>query len=296
MTQSETLESSPNRPDLHAPNFIGIGPGKCGTTWLYKACKDHPQVCMASAKETLYFDDYYHKGIDWYLNLFRNCKCPEETQHHAIGEVSNSYVFSPMAANRIADVFPDVKIIYNLRDPIERAFSHYLLMMRNGLVNGSFEDSIVQRPDLLSRGKYAEHLTPYFDRFPESQRLGLFFDDLKHDANAYAGSVFRFLGVDPALYQGDASKRVFAAATPRSRILSKLFLSAGAITRKLGYPNLVTKIKYSILERLLFREYADGEVPVLNPDTRERLKEYFFPDLEKLKHMTGRDVLSLWDF
>ena len=90
----------------HLPNFIVIGPGKSGTSWLYHILGQHPQVCMSSAKETLYFEDYYSKGREWYQKFFRQCKAPGVP--HAIGEISNTYIFSPLAATRIAHDFPQM--------------------------------------------------------------------------------------------------------------------------------------------------------------------------------------------
>ena len=284
-----------DRTRSHVPNFIGIGPGKCGTTWLYNACENHPHVCVSSAKETLYFEDYHHKGMDWYLKFFRKCKCPGQS-FHAIGEVSNTYIFCPAAAKRISAAFPAIKIIYNLRDPIQRAFSHYLFICRNGELSCSFEEAIERRPDLLSRGLYAKHLTPYHDHFAESKRLCLLFDDLKADPDQYAESVFGFLGVDAKMYQGDAGKRVLGASAPRSRILSRCVVAAAAITRKLGYPDLVTKVKHSGIQRLLFRPFQSGQAPEISDETRNRLKDYYLDDLDRLEAMIGRPVRTLWGY
>ncbi|KAA1259022.1 Sulfotransferase domain protein [Rubripirellula obstinata] len=276
------------------PNFVGIGPGKCGTTWLYQALNNHPQVCVSTAKETLYFSDYNAKDFSWYLKFF---KVPSNTPRpFAIGEVSNTYIFDRDVAARIAKELPDAKIIYNLRDPIDRAFSHYLFLCRNGELSCSFEEAVEVRPDLLTRGKYSEHLESYHKHFDESKRLGLFYDDLRSDPVSYAESVFQFLGVDPGLYQSDASERVLGASAARSRLLSRAVVSAAVLTRKLGYPDIVSKVKHSGLSKLIFRPFAEGEKPKLSEETREQLKPYFYQDLDRLAEMTGRDVRSLWNY
>ncbi len=283
-----------NDDSTYLPNFIGIGPGKCGTSWLYKACSQHPQVCVSSAKETLFFEDYYHKGIDWYSRFFKHCKNTDGVR--AIGEVSNTYIFSPEAAKRIAQHLPNVKLIYNLRDPIDRAFSHYLFLRRNGSLTCSFEEAVQARPDLLSRGLYARHLTPYFELFPADQRLCLIYDDLKSDPDAYANTVFTFLQVDPKLYQGVASERVLGSSAPRSVLLSKIVVAAAAVTRKLGYADIVSKVKGTRINKFLFRPFAPGEAPVLSSETRERLQGHFLDDLSRLESMIGRDVAKRWGY
>jgi len=94
------------------PNFIVIGPGRSGTTWLYNALREHPEIGMASTKETCYFDAFYHKGLGWYADFFKSYN-----GRKAIGEVSNTYIFSPLAARRIAELNPNIRIISPLRNP-----------------------------------------------------------------------------------------------------------------------------------------------------------------------------------
>lgn len=276
------------------PTFIGIGPGKCGTTWLYNACRNHPDVCLASAKETLYFEDYFDKGIDWYLRFFSACTNPNGSR--AIGEISNTYIFSAAAAERIKATFPEVKIVFSLRDPIERAFSHYLFLRRNGEVNGSFEECLEVWPSLLTRSLYAKHLKPYYQLFDEQRRLCLFFDDLKSDPHGYANAVFRFLEVDPIKYQGDPAKRVLSASTPRNRWMAKAVVSAAGLVRRLGRPDVVTRVKNSAIPKLIFRPFKSNEAPKLSTSTRQKYVSYFQEDLEELSEMTGRNVKRLWGY
>lgn len=281
--------------DMLLPNFIGIGPGKCGTTWLYQALASHPQACVSTSKETLYFSDYYFsKEFRWYQSFFKvQSEAPTPI---AIGEVSNTYIFDREVAARIASDLPEAKIIYSLRDPIDRAFSHYLFLLRNAELNCSFEDAIERRPDLLTRGKYSEHLESYHQHFDKSKRLGLFYDDLRSDPDQYANTIFRFLGLDPTRYEGNASARVLGASAARSRILARAVVNGALLTRRLGFPNLVSKVKHSGLSKVFFRPFSEGEKPELAPATREGLKPYFYEDLDRLADMTGRDVRKLWGY
>ncbi len=278
------------------PNFVGIGPGKCGTTWLYNALASHPEVRMSSSKETLFFSDYFDKGLDWYQKFFPFEQTSADFKPIAVGEVSNTYVFDRSVAERIATTIPAAKIIYNLRDPLERAFSHYLFLQRNAEINCSFEEAVKLRPDLLSRGKYAEHLESFHHYFDQSRRLCLFYDDLKRDPVSYANSIWQFLGVDSQLYQGDPHQRVLEASAPRNRLLARSVVAAAALTRRLGHPQIVSKLKHSVFARLIFRPFAPGQAPKLSSDTRQSLKPFYFDDLDRLSEMTGRDVRNIWGY
>ncbi|MEZ6135909.1 MAG: sulfotransferase domain-containing protein [Pirellulaceae bacterium] len=276
----------------HFPNFIVIGPGKSGTSWLYHVLGQHPEVCMSTAKETLYFEDYYHKGLDWYARFFK--KCHVLNKPHAIGEISNTYIFSELAAERIARDFPAMKIIATLRDPTERAFSHYLFLRRNGEVNCDFEQALDQRPDLVSRGNYHQHLQPYRDRFPSEQLAVFVFDDLVHDVEDYAHRLFSFLDIadlaDPDLLH----TKVLEASEARSRWLAKATVASAQVVRRLGFPDIVTRVKQGVLPKLIFKPLKKESKPKLVPAVERRLREYYLPDLERLSDWLQRDLVAAW--
>jgi len=271
------------------PNFIVIGPGKSGTTWIYNLLKNHPQICVSSAKETLFFEDFYHKGLDWYSKFFKNCK-----NKVAIGEVSNTYIFSSLAAKRIWEFNPKIKLISCLRNPIDRAFSHYLFLLRNAEVNGTFEGVLVKRKDLLDRGMYSKHLSKYLKYFPKEQILILLYDDLKYDPKRFAKKIYNFLNVDDGYYPENSDKKILAASKPRIKLLAKLTKKGAQLTRRIGYPNIVTKFKTSLLPNLLYKQYSKNNYPVLDPHTREKLKEYFYDDIKKTSDIIGRDLIKIW--
>lgn len=275
---------------MRRPNFVGIGPGKSGTTWLYRVLGAHPEVCVSSAKETLFFETEYHRGEDWYARFFARCD-----HARAVGEVSNTYVFSPRAAERIHDFEPSMRIVSSLRDPIDRAFSHYLFMRRNDRVRGSFEEVIERhRPDLVTRGLYGRHLTPWVELFPRERILFLLFDDLATDPSGLASRLFEFLGVDPDFEPEVAAERALAASRPRSRLVARAVNEAAAVVRRMGFPDLVTRMKESSVPRLLYGSFEDGEKPRIDPATRDRLKEYYRSDLERASELVGVDLVARW--
>src|SRR3954451_22247140 len=126
---------------------------------------------MARTKETMFFDREYHRGVDWYHSLFAS------TDASAVGEVSNTYLASAEAPERLAAYNPSMRLVAMLRDPIERAFSNYLFFLRNGQCAGSFEDALDKRPDMLDHGFYGQDLSRYLDHFPADAMHLVAFDD-----------------------------------------------------------------------------------------------------------------------
>lgn len=256
---------------------------------MYRMLRAHPEVCVSTAKETLYFEAEYHRGPTWYARFFAHC-----TGVRAVGEVSNTYVFSPEAAERIHGYDSAMRIVSSLRDPVDRAFSHYLLMLRNAQVEGSFEEVIEnQRPDLVSRGLYGRHLTPWFQRFPRERILILLFDELQADPKEFARCLFEFLGVAPYT-KSNLEKKVLAASKPRSRLVSRLAQETAAVVRGMGFPELVTRVKEGVVPHLLYDQYDEGEKPRIKPATRAQLQEYYRDDLKRASELVGVDLVVRW--
>lgn len=276
----------------HWPNFIVIGPGKAGTSWLFQVFAAHPEICTSSAKETIFFDSEYHRGLNWYAKFFR--RCDADQQPHAVGEVSNTYIFSEEAPGRIREHFPEMKLLSTLRNPVERAFSHYLFERRNANVSGTFEEALQQRPDFLSRGCYNKHLTRYYDVFPAEQIKVLIYDDLKADNASFAGELFDFINVGPLPNPEILGKRVLGASEARNRLAAKFSVGAAHMIRAAGFPEVVTKIKNSVVSKMLFKPIDRENYPTMRPETKLRLCDYFRDDVTALSERLERDLVAQW--
>src|SRR5215212_230611 len=134
------------------PTFAYIGTSKAGSTWLLNALARHPQVYLASSKGLYYFDQHFDRGREWYLDQFEGAG-----DATAVGESSHSYRSSPEAAERIARFHPDMRLLGCLREPVDRAFSDYLDLVKNGQYDGPFAEALEVFPRLLDRGRYATH-------------------------------------------------------------------------------------------------------------------------------------------
>jgi hypothetical protein len=276
-------------PSASVATFAVIGPGKAGTTWMYNLLKAHPEVCVAAAKETMFFDASYHKGVGWYHRFYAASR-----GHKAVGEVCNSYIFSEEAPTRMRAYNPALKLVTSLRNPIDRAFSNYLFFLRNAQVAGSFEEAVAARPDLLVQGLYARHLERYLACFPRAQLLVLAFDDLKRDPYAFARRLLEFIEVDSNHIPDVAAEKVLRASQPRSRFAARLVKQAAIRVRRVGLPDVVTRVKSGALPRLLYRQYAESEYPKMRAETRAELVRYFTADVARLSELTGRDYAKLW--
>jgi hypothetical protein len=270
--------------------FALIGPGKSGTTAMHALLARHPQVAMARVKETCFFNDHFERGEAWYHALFPHAA----PGVRAIGEVSNTYIFCPQAAERMQAYNPQMRAIACLRNPVDRAFSHWLFLRRNAEVGGSFEDTLALRPDLVDRGRYAHHLEPWIRHLGRDRVLVLVFDDFVADSLGVYNRLLRFVGVDEVSSADlDESDRLPASA-PRNRAAARAVKAVADVVRRAGHPRVIQWVKDSPLPRLLYRPYARNERPTMQPETRARLAAQLAPDVEQLGRMLGRDLAREW--
>lgn len=175
------------------PDFIGIGAGKAGTTWIFQCLKEHPEICVSSKKELFFFDKpyIYRKGIKYYQSFFRHC-----SKNKIKGEIAPSYIFSLQAPYLIYKHFPNVKLIACLRNPVDIIFSLYkfsLLLKERYCIYKTFEIAIKKDSTLVELGNYYKQLKPYFDLFPRKNILVMFYKDLKNNPIEFIKKIYSFL-------------------------------------------------------------------------------------------------------
>jgi hypothetical protein len=228
-----TLLRWPTGPIRMLPNFIIIGAQRSGTTSLFRYLSQHPSIVPSLFKETHYFDNAYHHtklGINWYKAQFptlvyRNHLLKTKNIDMITGESTPYYLFHPMAADRIAKSLPQVKLIALLRNPINRAFSHYNHSRRKQREGRSFVDAIdneVGRLDgevdkliksdkyysyqhqhlsYLSRGLYYYQLLRWQRFIDREQVLILKSEDLFNNPQATLDVVLHFLNIPGFLFK-----------------------------------------------------------------------------------------------
>ncbi|HKW89159.1 MAG TPA: sulfotransferase [Candidatus Acidoferrales bacterium] len=276
-----------------SPNFLFIGPDKSGSTWLYEALKQHPQVFLPSVKELFFFDRFYDKGWPWYRNYFRGAG----DQHRIVAEICHDYLASPLACRRIAHDLPTVKLMICLREPVERAFSAYLYMVKVGEVACDFETALGEVEELVDRGLYAKYMGYYLEHFRRDQIYVGVFDDLVTDPQRFFGRVCEFLGIRPMSLSSELKQRVLPAAKSRLPRATKFARDLSWRLRQWGFPGVVGKIKESpLLAKILYHPYAPNEKPQVSPAIRSYLRQIFIPEVQRLDALLSSHLSLRWGY
>ena len=299
-------------------DFIGIGSAKCATTWIFKCLKEHPQICGSKIKELNYFiadrpkghpmhgkieqrkKNIFDKGIESYLECFSHCP-----QNSIKGEFTAYYMNNPQSAELIHRIFPNVKIIVCLRDPVERAHSFYWFA-KNFLgweKNKTFEDALKNNGEFyIEGGKYHKQLKRYFDLFPR-KNIGVFFvDDLKKDPAGFMQKIYIFLGVKNDFIAPSAFIRENFSKKTRFKTLKLAQDYAASIfyklTEKTKLTSLTNFLKKIGIQRIIY--FFDNKInakkfikPNINEDTKEKLRNILYDDILNLEKLLSLD-LSHW--
>lgn len=281
------------------PNFLIIGAAKSGTTSLYNYLAQHPEVFMSKVKEPRFFaveknppnigNDPVRKKIwantitslEEYQGLFDTV-----TEQKAIGEASPLYLaWSELSARSIKRHIPNVKLVACLRQPSDRAFSHFLHNIRLGAEQKQDFLKLFQNNSdhyYFKLGKYYQLLKPYYKRFAPNQIRIYLFDDLLEDPKNCLADLFSFLEVDQD-FQVDLSKKHNESKIPRNNFLQQ-------ITESRVVKILPTKLQNKCQKAV---NKINGHKPVLSAKTREVLTKYFYDDIVSLQSLIARD-LSHW--
>ena len=201
------------------PECFIIGVVRSGTTSLYHYLGQHPCIGPSAYDEIGYFDENYHLGINWYKSLFptkfTRDKIIKKHGKFLTYDVTPFYIYNPLVTRRIFESFPQAKIISNLRNPIDRAYSNYIIMLQDGDTTKTFEEIVKMEMDeidksksklndesyivdifyenLLARGFYANQLEVWFEKFQKNQLLMISTEDLAQKTDQVLTKVFEFL-------------------------------------------------------------------------------------------------------
>jgi hypothetical protein len=190
------------------PNFLVIGAMKSATTTLWEILRRHPQISMPAQKDLAFFctDSQFARGWEWYEARF-----PVADGKLAIGECTVGYtkhVIFPDTSRRIATHLPDAKLIYIVRNPLERIESHWRHLLGRGHDVASFDEFLSSQPDVVDTSCYWRQIGAYRAHFPDEKILVLFFEEFVTNQQLVLKRCFEFLQVDPALGAADAKLAV----------------------------------------------------------------------------------------
>lgn len=255
------------------PDFVIIGAQRSGTTALFRYLSVHPSIYMPEQKELHFFDSGFDSGIDWYCDQFAGARDDQK-----VGEATPRYMSTAEAIDRMATVIPDAQLIAILRDPVDRAYSHYWMDKIRGRVDLTFEAYIKSEPSPLDVGRYVDRLRYVCQRFLRDQVLVLFYEDLRNDPRDTYAEACRFVGVEDTYVPaslGRTINRYVEFKSMRVRSWSKrLPLSLRPAKRVIDRLNTRTNISY----------------PPMRPDTRAWLAERFSDSNAELAIWLGREI------
>jgi Sulfotransferase domain len=272
------------------PNLVVIGGLKCGTTSLHHYLNLHPAIHMSRPKELNFFvaELNWSLGTDWYASHFR-ADAPVR------GESSPHYTNLPRfagVAERMSSVLPDARLIYMVREPVDRALSNYLHNVAGGYETRPVEEALAD-PDsaYVHRGLYAMQLEPYLKRFRRERIELVSREELKRDREQTMRRVFRFLGVAEEFSSPQFSREWETGGGKRSgrfRVMDRAVRLPGLRSIDRSFDRLPESLRW-LVERLIHNpEGPPPERPEVPPTIRERLAERFRPDVERLEALSGR--------
>lgn len=289
------------------PNFIVIGAYKSGTTSLYHYLKEHPEIFMSHMKETNYFayngkyksqtiwntelnpNDFRIRSIEAYRNLYKDV-----FKEKAIGDVSPMYLISSIAPINIKKFIPNGILIAILRNPVDKAYSVYLMRVRNRRETRSFKE-VVENPleeQIVRSGFYHLQLKRYFDLFDSAQINIYIFEDFKANTENVTQDIYKLLKVDTAFVPDINIKYNIGGLPKRPKIYSLIggrrYMNLQRIFPIVSrlFTEPVRKMRVEIAKRYLV------ESPRLPVEIRKQLIDVYEDDILKLQDLLKRDLTN----
>jgi hypothetical protein len=274
------------------PNLIIIGGMKCGTTSLSYYLNQHPQIRMSGSKELDFFIDdprfNWHKGLDWYRSHFTG-----KAKIH--GEASPHYASYPRLSGipaRMHEIVPDAKLIYLVRDPIDRMVSQYIHMYSDDWENRSFEEALSDF-DLgyyIYRSMYYMQIEQYLAYYSPSQILVISTEDLRDRRQETLHYIFDFLEVDPNFWSWHYERQRNYSQRRRRKTATGKWLAKTLLGQLLQ--RLHSGIRWYV-EPILYRPFSHPiERPHLSEALYAKLIEKLSDDVKQLRNFTGNDFKS----
>ncbi len=275
---------------MRFPDFIIIGAMKCGTTSLKSDLSTHSEVYTVPEEPRFFCSNRYHEqGLSRYLSHF------EDRSESVVGESSGFYAWDSWCeetVERMRRDVPDAKVLYIIRNPIERVGSHWAWGISNGQPWGPINEAVREVDRLIEMSLYWRQIARYREHFPDDQIKVLFLEDLKADPRSFFRDCGQFLGVDPDGFdfeEAASPKNQTAGKRTDTRLAQRLRQWSGFWTLKEMIPDPIVQFGEKVLRR-------DGKIePNWDSDVRRRVEERLAPDATKMLDYCGRPR-DFWTF
>mgnify|MGYP001416814740 CR=1 FL=1 len=201
------------------PDFIGIGAMRCGTTWISDKLRKHPEIFLPNNyKELHFFDSHYKNGIEWYENNFLG-----KIDTQISGEFTPKYLRDDESPFLIKNHYPNVKLIISIRNPVDRAFSHYNFLKKQLKISDNFYEALFdENYEILKAGLYGQQIKTYLDLFPREKIHIIIFDDIKKTPYNVINELYNFLNVSSDFKPKNLEKIINQRREVRYRFLENL--------------------------------------------------------------------------
>lgn len=265
------------------PDFLIIGAAKAATTWIANQLRARSDVFIPGP-EPHYFSREYDRGEQWYRAWFKDSRSDQ-----LVGEKSADYLADPQVPERIARLLPDAKIVVQLRNPVDRAYSDYCMLFRRGTVSGEIQKFLGSQdnsqPRFLNDGLYNQHLRRFLDYFPANNVKIILYEDIRTEPKEVVTNVNDFLGL-PDVPDLQLVERANVKDAPLLPLAMRRTL---APAKGLVAP-LRSKPWFKALHGALSREVP---YPELSPDLKQSMRNFYAKDVQGLGSLLQRD-LSHW--
>jgi hypothetical protein len=265
------------------PNFVFIGPTKSGTSWIDTYLRARNEVVLPlTLKETVFFDKRFHKGLEWYESHF------SDGRQGVCVEVAPTLFGKPEAAKRLAQILPTAHVICTLKNPIDRAVSHYFHYLKCGVPDVGFERMVEMHKDIIHSGLYYQNLRVWLDLLGNDRVHVLLEEEMRANLNGFCEKMCKLLDIPFIAPSSELSKAfVNEASVPKFKALARLTRFGADELRGLGAGYLVGKLNLAPLKKLVF-----GPVPSSQhkQEIRRQALQYsdvLLADIEKLEEMIG---------
>ena len=291
----ERFAGERRRPRRHSeaaalPNLVLIGGLKCGTTSLHHYLNLHPQIAMSRPKELNFFvaELNWSLGAEWYASHF-------DPAAEVRGETSPHYTNRPRldgVAPRMRTLISDTKLVYAVRDPVERLLSHYVHNVGGGYESRPLEEVLADEGSAyVDRGRYAYQLEPYLEAFDRDAIAIVAQDELRADREGTMRSLFEFLGVDAGFRSPEFERQWETGSAKGSggfRLMDRAVRLPGLRAIDRNFDRLPERLRWRVERIVHDPENGEGAKPVLQAGARRRLEEIFAPEVERLEAIAGR--------
>ncbi|MEO1295065.1 MAG: sulfotransferase [Cyanobacteria bacterium J06636_16] len=272
------------------PNLVIIGAMKCGTTSLHYYLGLHPEISMSQQKELNFFigKKKWTKGLDWYKSHFQ-----EKTK--ILGEASPNYTsFTqfPGVPQRMHSIIPQAKLIYLVRDPIERMIAHYVHQYSHGSENRNIEEALTESNNnfYLDRSLYYLQISCFLDYFDSQNVLIMSAESLRQDTLNSLKKIFEFLDIEVGFESQQF--RYQRHKSVRKRRKTALGESIANLPAMQNLKKIPQRLRWPIEELVYFPVSKPIARPDLSESMRHHLKEKLRDDVEKFKRIAKCDFSS----